>query len=199
MKECPSWSTRQRWVPRNAEDTLFSAYDPGSPSTFDAQLTVNGRTLGVDESLEQARAGRGLNLATSLPGFRELSAEEMMVYRNQPALVSTYAYIVDPTRDSGVTDLPVVVEAQEIMFIDDGQFIVVTVAADASQWAEQQRDFQLIFDSMRLRPMPESRPTPTPTPVPGATPASDEPGGFSGGGGQQGAGAGTGEGTEGGN
>ena len=86
-----------RWVPRNAEETLFSAYDPGSPSTFDAQLTVNGRTLGVDESLEQARAGRGLNLATSLPGFRELSAEEMMVYRNQPALVSTYAYIVDPT------------------------------------------------------------------------------------------------------
>jgi hypothetical protein len=122
----------------------------------------------------------------------------MMVYRNQPALLSTYAYIVDPTRDSGVTDLPVVVEAQEVMFIDDGQFVVVTVAADASQWAEQQRDFQLIFDSMRLRPMPESRPTPTATSVPGATPASEEPGGFSGGG-QQGAGAGTGEGTEGGN
>ena len=141
------------------------------PAPLTPSLAVTGRTLGVDESLEKARAGRGLNLATTLTGFRELAAEEMMVNRDQSALVSTYAYIVDPTRDTGVTDLPVVVEAQDIMFIDDGQFVVVTVAADASQWAEQQRDFQLILDSLRLRPMPESTADTQPRPAPAPTPA----------------------------
>ena len=63
----------------------------------------------------------------------------MRFYKDQPALVSTYAYIADPTRDVGANGLPVVVEAQDIMFLEGGQFLVATLAADASAWDDAQR------------------------------------------------------------
>ena len=120
------------WREQKTEGLLLKAINPGSPSTFDTQLTVEGRALRTDESLEKARADRGIKLATSLHGYRELTADRMSVYADQPALVSNYAYIADPTRDASANGLPVVVEGQDIMFIDAGQFVVVTLAADAA-------------------------------------------------------------------
>lgn len=146
----------ESWRERKSADLLLTAVDAGSPSTFDTQVVAAGRPLRTDESLEKARADRGIKLATTLPGFRELAADRMTVYDDQPALVSTYAYIADPTFDAGATGLPVVVEAQDIMFLDGGQFVVVTLAADAGEWDASQRDFQIVTNSMKLKPLPES-------------------------------------------
>jgi hypothetical protein len=102
--------------------------------------------------METARAGRSIGQAAALDGYRELSAERMTVYGDQPALVTTYAYIADPTRDMGASGLPVVVEAQDIMFLQNGQVIVVTLAADANAWADEDNEFAIITNSLRLQP-----------------------------------------------
>ena len=146
----------EAWRTQTGEGTLLHVIEPGSPSTFDTQMTVVGRPLRTDESLEDARADRGIKLATSLPGYRELEAERMIVLDDQPALVSTYAYIADPTRDAGATGLPVVVQAQDIMFLGGGQFLVVTLAADANDWGDEAREFAIITNSLRLRAAPEA-------------------------------------------
>lgn len=163
----------ERWRTVTSEGTLLHAINPGSRSTFDTQMVVSGRPLRVDESLEDARADRGIKLATSLPGYRELEAERMTVLDNQPALISRYAYIADPTLDAGAMGLPVVVEAQDIMFLGGGQFLAVTLAADANAWEEEARSFAIIADSLRLEPLPEEEAGANLTPQP-AAPAGNE-------------------------
>ena len=89
----------------------------------------------------------------------------MTVQGDQPALVTTYAYIADPTLDMGAMGLPVVVEAQDIMFLQDGQFVVVTLAADANDWEDEQNEFSIVTNSLRLQPVADTDSlmvTPTP-------------------------------------
>jgi hypothetical protein len=140
-----------RWRVLNTDGALLHAISAGSPSTFDTQMLAVSRPLRSDETLEDARGDRGIKLATSLNGYRELAAERMTVQGDQPALVTTYAYIADPTRDMGALGLPVVVEAQDIMFLRDGQFVVVTLAADANDWENEQNEFSIITNSLRLQ------------------------------------------------
>lgn len=156
-----------------AGNVLVQVINPGSPSLYDTRITVEGRPLRTDESLEKARFDRSIKLATSLPSFRELAAEQMTVYDGRPALVSSYAYVDDPTRATGSNGLPVVVEAQDIMFIDGGQFVVVTLAADAAAWNDEQRNFGIVTNSLKLTPLPEPAATPNVAPTAsGAGPAS---------------------------
>lgn len=162
----------ERWRTQTTEGTLLHVINPGSSSTFDSQMVVVGRPIRTDESIEDARSGRAINLATTLPGYRELEAERMVVLDGQPALVTTYAYIADPTFDAGATGLPVVVEAQDIMFLGGGQFLAVTLAADANDWEEEERNFAIITNSLRLQPLPEEEAAAELTPVP-AAPAAD--------------------------
>lgn len=163
----------KQWRTQTSEGTLLHVIKAGSPSTFDTQMFVTGRPLRTDESLEDARADRGIKLATTLPGFRELEAERMTVQNDQPALISTYAYVADPTRDAGANGLPVVVEAQDIMFLNGGQFLVVTLAADANDWDQELREFAIIKDSLRLKPLPEDSATDlAPGPATSASPAA---------------------------
>jgi hypothetical protein len=168
------------WIARNSQQSTFAAVDPGSASTFDAEVTVNVRPQREGETLELARADRAIKQAAALPGYRELDSQAMSVYRNTPAVVTTYAYIADPTLDAGAIGLPVVVQAQDIVYAKDGRIVVTTVAADAMEWDSEQRDFQVIFNSMKLdlpgatAPTPGSEVAPTAAataPVVEATPA----------------------------
>jgi hypothetical protein len=145
-----------RWRTQSQSDALLHVVNAGSPSTFDSQMVVTARPLRPDETLEDARADRGIKLATTLAGYRELAAERMTVQGDQPALVATYAYIADPTRDIGAIGLPVVVEVQDIMFLQDGQFVVVTLEADANRWEEDEEGFAIVTNSLRLQPADET-------------------------------------------
>lgn len=166
------------WRVQDSDGALLHAVNAGSPSGFDTQLLVTSRALRSDETLEDARADRGIKLATSLNGYRELGSEHMTVRGDQPALVTTYAYIADPTLDMGAMGLPVVVEAQDIMFLQDGQFVIVTLAADANDWEDEQNEFAIVTNSLRLQPADESTLAPTlagATPVPAGTPVGEAP------------------------
>jgi hypothetical protein len=154
-EDLPRIAYPQRWREQGAEGALLRAVNAGSPSTYDSRVTVVGRPLRADELLEDARADRGIKLLSDLQGYRELSAERMTVYGDQPALVTNYAFIADPTRDLGAIGLPVVVEAQDIMFLHDGQFMVVTLEADAAEWDSEEPGFDIIRNSLRLQPIDE--------------------------------------------
>ncbi len=163
------------WRVQGGDGALLHAVNAGSPSGFDTQLLVANRALRSDETLEDARADRGIKLATSLNGYRELASERMTIRGDQPALVTSYAYIADPTLDMGATGLPVVVEAQDILFLQDGQLVVVTLAADANDWEDEQGEFAIVTGSLRLQPADESTlageaPAPAVTPSGTVTP-----------------------------
>jgi hypothetical protein len=170
----PRISYPDRWRVQNTDGTLLHAINAGSPSTFDTQMLVTSRSLRSDETLEDARADQGIKQATSLNGYRELLADRMTVQGGQPALVTTYAFVADPTLDMGAMGLPVVVEAQDIMFLQDGQLVVVTLAADANDWEDEQNEFSIITNSLRLQPVADNDSlivTPTPASAPATTPA----------------------------
>ena len=164
-----------RWRVQDSDGALLHAVNAGSPSGFDTQLLVSSRALRSDETLEDARADRGIKLAGSLNGYRELAAERMTTRGNQPALVTSYAYIADPTLDMGAMGLPVVVEAQDIMFLQDGQFVIVTLAADANDWEDEQGEFAIVTNGLRLQPADQNElviETPATSITPAATPGS---------------------------
>lgn len=159
----------ERWVLRATDDAAFTALHLGSPSTYDTRVEVSSRPLRPDETLDAARFDRGLKLSSAVSDYRELEATEMQVLNDVPAIVATYGFVDDPTLDAGAIGLPVVVEGQDVMFVLGDTFYAVSLRADATQWAENGRDFAVVTDSLRLRAAPAIRS------------ASSAPAGFSGG------------------
>jgi hypothetical protein len=159
------------WITGQPGTLHFQAINPASVSTFDAQVHVLLRDRRADETLDLARAAWGIRRSDELNQYRELTAEPVTVLGGQAALLTTYAYVADPTRASGATGLPVVVQGQDLIFLHEGKWFVVTVAADATQWAAEQRHFNLIFASLALQPLVTAVLIPAPV-TPAATPAS---------------------------
>lgn len=141
----------ERWVMRSTGESGFTAIHLGSPSIYDARVEVSSRPLGANETLDLARFDRGLKLAGEVTGYRELEAVTMEVLNGTPAIVATYGFIADPTRDAGAIGLPVVVEAQDVIFVHDGMVYVVSMSADAVDWDANARNFAVVTDSLRLR------------------------------------------------
>lgn len=141
----------ERWGMRSTDDSGFTAIRFGSPSLYDTRVEVSSRPLNANETLDLARFDRGFKLSTELPGYRELEAAEMQVLNGTPAIVTTYGFIADPTRDAGATSLPVIVEAQDVIFVHDGYVYVVSLRADAADWDANARNFAVVTDSLRLQ------------------------------------------------
>lgn len=163
------------WTVRQAPDLLLRVLDAGSPSAFDTRLEVAARSLRPEETLEEGRADLAFKRIAALPAYRELAVEEAQVKRHVPALVVTYSYLADPAQESGIADLPVVVEAQDIVYVDNGQLVVVTAAADANEWEAERRDLAVIRDGLDLRPRAASA-APAAPPTESAEPAASEQG-----------------------
>ena len=179
--DLPRIAYPDRWMVRQNDDRLFRALNPGSPSTFDARIEVAARPVSPTETLERARAAWALQLATTLQGYRELAADNVTVLGEEPALMTTYAYIADPTRASGANGLPVVVQARDIQFFMGNHLIVVTTAADATEWEATQGEFQILYDSLKLEPVATNQSIADPSStndIPAPTEASS--GGFQG-------------------
>lgn len=169
------------WTVRETPDLLVRVLDAGSPSTFDTRLEVAARPLRPQETLEEGRADLALKRIAGLPAYRELAVGEAEVKRGAPALVVTYSFLADPAHESGIVDLPVVVEAQDIVYVDDGQLVVVTISADANEWEKERHDLAVIRNGLRLQPRPEaSMPAAAPQETLGEQPATPPASGFGG-------------------
>jgi hypothetical protein len=138
------------WRTLQPEGLRFQATEPASASSFDTQIDMAVRELKPGETLDQARATRALQRSRDLSHYREFSAAPATVLAGEAALVTTYAYVADPTRDSGGSGLPVVVQGQDILFLQGTKLVVVTLTADATVWRQETGHFQLVTDSLNL-------------------------------------------------
>lgn len=153
--QLPTLHYPSTWLEAQTDGVLFRAIDPASPSTFDARTEVYVRDLKEGETLDAVSTSWPLRRNQELDRFRTLSSEVVGRTDGTPALLLTYAYIADPTRESGSLGLPVVVQGQDLLFVaNDGigdRLVAVTVAADATEWDAHKSDFQAIFAGLGLQ------------------------------------------------
>ncbi|MBX3054476.1 MAG: hypothetical protein KF753_23590 [Caldilineaceae bacterium] len=153
--QLPTLSYPATWLEAQSDGVLFRAIDPASPSTFDARVELVVRDLREGESLDSISTSWPLARTQALERFRSLSAQTIQREGEQPALLLTYAYIADPTRESGSLGLPVVVKGQDLLFVaNDGigdRLVAVTVAADATEWDSHVHAFTSIFASLGIQ------------------------------------------------
>ncbi len=151
----PTLEYPRSWLQQGGEGLLFQAVDPASTSTFDARLSVALREVSEEQALEMAEMTWPLQRSKEFQWFRHLSTTPVTGPEGRPALLVEYAYVADPTRASGGNGLPVVVRAQDLLFLageaPDIRLVVVTVAADAGEWDEHADQFQAIFQSLGVK------------------------------------------------
>ncbi|MBI3958988.1 MAG: hypothetical protein HY328_09270 [Chloroflexi bacterium] len=153
--QLPTLAYPASWLEAQTEGVLFRAIDPASPSTYDARVELFVRDAKEGETLDQISASWPLRRTQELDRFRNLAAAAVKGPGGAPALIITYAYIADPTRESGSLGLPVVVKGQDLLFIaNDGigdRLVAVTVATDATEWAAHADAFTKIFASLGVQ------------------------------------------------
>ncbi len=175
----PSISAPAGWLTQQADSGNFQVRNPESASTFDSEIAVLIRPLEGNQTLDRVRVNGSLQRSKELEFYRELEGQTVEV-RPQigrtrtdaiSGVLTTYAYVADPTLASGANGLPVVVEAQDLLFIYDKNLYVVTLAADASAWDNEAKNFQRVLDSLRLTILDEAA---SDQPVEQAVPAATQ-------------------------
>jgi len=141
------------WSVTKSDQLALQAKNLASPSPFDAEIDIFMRDLKDQETLDLARSAWSIRRGDDRLQYRELAAENVQLNGDTPGLLVTYAYIADPSRESGANGLPVVVQAQDLIFTQAQKMIVVTTAADANEWAEDAPYFQIVHDSLKVQPV----------------------------------------------
>lgn len=132
------------------DGVLFEASNPAAPSTFSSLIRVESLSVKQGEDLDALRVAVGLGRSRELERYRELAADPVLVLDDRPALLTTYAYVADPTRDGGGYGLPVVVQAQDLIFRHDNRWLIATVAADAAGYEAEAPALELFLSSLSL-------------------------------------------------
>jgi hypothetical protein len=144
----PAITVPANWIMSRGDEVLLTAIDPASASTFDARVEVFARPLQEDEDLNLISISWPLQRSQQLDRFRTLNSVAVVGPNAEPALLITYAYIADPTRESGALGMPVVVRGQDLLYLtgeeNQRQLVVVTTAADAAEWQDEAAIFQRI-------------------------------------------------------
>ncbi|MCC6453653.1 MAG: hypothetical protein IT328_01795 [Caldilineaceae bacterium] len=146
----PSIKVPSNWITGQPEGMLFRARNPRSASIFNAEVSVMTRPLAAGQDAVAARTSLGLQRTQELLRYRELAAEPVTV-NGQPGILVTYAYVADPTRAQGAIAPPVVVQAQDLIFPSGSNAVIVTIAADAATWDNEQAAIDIIQDSLNMR------------------------------------------------
>lgn len=141
------------WVTTGTtDDALFTARNPASPSTLDSEIRVEALPVREGESLETLRVMTSLRRNQALDRYRELDAQRMLVGGESAGYLVTYAYVADPTRDSGAPGVPVVAEGQDLLFGSGNQWLVITTIADAAQWESESAPFTALYEHLQVQP-----------------------------------------------
>ena len=132
-----------QWRPQPSSQAMLQALDPDGESPFPAREVV----AALDSSPEESAASWPQMRQRELEGYHEEQRESVTLRDGQQAMLLTYTYVADVDDEA----LPmVVVRAQDLVFIDDGQnqVVVVTLAADAREWDGVSPLFQRILQQM---------------------------------------------------
>lgn len=155
----PRLSAPAGWLTKQADSGIFQVRNPATASTFASEVDITVRPLEADETLEMARFAQSLQRSKDLQNYREFTVDQVVVRPTigrtrsdeVPGVLATYAYIADPSLDSNANGLPVVVQAQDLLFILDKNLYTVTLMADATQWAQETKHFSLLLDSLGMK------------------------------------------------
>lgn len=154
--QLPEIAYPANWLQGEGEGLLLQAINPKSPSRFDSRIEVFARDLRPGEDLDSISASWPLRRSRELNTYRNLQTEIVTVLDGQPALLITYGYVADTAQQgSTAPSLPVVVKAQDLVFVgDDGanqRLIVITTAADAAAGVADAPTFARLFDRLNLK------------------------------------------------
>lgn len=146
--QLPELSYPALWLVDNSDDVFFRALDPRSASAYDARVEVFSRELRENETLDSIGVSWPLRQSERLERFRHLNSQVV----GDSALRISYAFLADPTRASGALGIPVVVRADDLLFVaNDGssnRLLVISTAANASHWDAYQNRFERVFASL---------------------------------------------------
>ncbi len=171
------------WTRSSGEDgQLFAARNPAGSSAYRAGVSLATRPLLADDTLDSVRTDVAFLRSRTLDRYRELSAQAVTVQGGTPAVLTTFAALADPSRDSGLSGMPVVVQGQDLIFKSGNQWVIASTSADAAALEDARAAFALFFAGFDLAlpaapaPLPLLPSAATPASDPAATPAA--PGGF---------------------
>lgn len=137
------------WVAAQpAENVLLAIADPSTPSAFKTTISVENRPIDpVAPPTLQTLLDRRVEQRQQLTGYHFLSDGEEEV-GGVRALVSEYAYVVQPIDEARRASLPVVVHAREYIIVTADQSYYVTLGAPEDRFTAARRQFDQVIASM---------------------------------------------------
>lgn len=141
------------WIGVDAlDDVALRVVDPATPGGLRSSLTVEERELDpAAPPTLQTLLDRRVAQRQQLMGYHFLSDGEAEV-DGQRAIVSEYAYVVQPIDEARRASLPVVVHAREYIVISGAQSYYITMAAPEQQYAVVRRQFDRVIQSVTVQP-----------------------------------------------
>lgn len=138
-------------VGAGAENILLTVANPTTPSAFKTTLSVENRPIDpAAPPTLQTLLDRRVEQRQQLTGYHFLSDGEAEV-GGVPALVSEYAYVVQPIDEARRAALPVVVHAREYIFVTADQSYYVTLAAPEGSFDEARGHLDRVIASMQVQ------------------------------------------------
>ncbi len=129
------------------QDVTLKVEDPFTPSAFKTSLSVEQRELDpAAPPTLQTLLDRQVEERQRLTGYHFLDESESLV-GGARAIVSEYAYVVQPIDEARRASLPVVVHAREYIVVTGDNSYYFTLAAPEEEFAEARRQFDRIIES----------------------------------------------------
>lgn len=140
------------WISvESLQDVLLRAVDPATPSAAKTALTVEGRPLDpASPPTLQTLLDRRVEQRQLLTGYHFLDEAEMEV-DGARAMVSEYAYVVQPIDEARRASLPVVLRAREYIIVTADQSYYVTLTAPEQVYDAARRRFDRVIESMVIQ------------------------------------------------
>lgn len=130
------------------QDVLLAVVDPATPSAAKTTMSVEGRPLDpASPPTLQTLLDRRVEQRQQLTGYHFLSEAETEV-GGARAIVSEYAYVVQPIDEPRRASLPVVMQAREYIIVTADQSYYVTLAAPEPAYQRASRQFERVIRSM---------------------------------------------------
>lgn len=130
------------------QDVTLKVEDPFTPSAFKTSLSVEQRELDpAAPPTLQTLLDRRVEQRQQLTAYHFLDEAESVV-GGARAIVSEYAYVVQPIDEARRAALPVVVHAREYIVVAGTNSYYLTLAAPEEEFAEARRQFDRIIESV---------------------------------------------------
>lgn len=141
------WITTDR-----PENVLLRLTDPGTASAFKSVLTIEGRLLDpASPPTLQTLLDRRVEERQALPSYHFLSDAETEV-DGARAMVSEYAYVVQPINEPRRATLPVVVHAREYIIVTADQSYYVGLSAPEDEYETTRAHLDRLIASLKVQP-----------------------------------------------